>query len=1837
MNSLAICAVAVLFSFAVSNAATVPANTETSPPPPQTAGTTGTTGTTGVDPDTFPKDMPNKLPEVAQNVSGSSGTFSYSVPISVPSYYGIQPSLALSYNSAGGNGPVGVGWSLSGYSTIERKGPWHTLPQYDATDVYYLDGEVLSRCKDQLAKSPTCKNVDAFGGNSEKHYSPLNESFQRVEKNEDYGTWIVWRKDGTKAVYDSICRAKNGQTFRWGLERVEHPNGAIVVYQADCTEGLQKVGYDGIPLEWVSQPTLALPSAKIKVSFDYPSDYPSRPDPVYFTDATQVLTTAGRLSTVTVKINGITASTYNLTYDPSKVSGRSLLKTVTQVGSDGSTLPPTTFEWYENDQTGAMSLTDVTGGSPGTWAGEYRQVATGDFNGDGRSDLLLKSSIFDKTYLALGTPDGGFTLRDITEHPCPTCKDGRMNRCKWMAGVTGQILTGDFNGDRRTDILLQPARSTIDGANVIPNCDGGPDFRPWLLLSSGDNTIFLPAEDASRSIWNLGDQFSYGDAWICNQQPLNTSFWCTNNVENWDAFNWEIVTGDFNGDRRTDLLVRNRSFGRLSGSGTVFLALNGPSNTFRDKLFQVGSGSGLLGSSLNGAWRTHAWIPGDFNADGVTDILLKEESDWDNLSASDSYLILIGVRGIGSKVLENPLGSSNPKYHNLIPGDFNGDGLLDLLVQKTPSTLSSGNYLLTNQGGGVFEGSNNNLPSVDLLSSNDIYWHERAIQVGDVNGDGKAEAILQAPNTDVGDPWIHIVRVIGSNEIQTLSGDSFSSNYKRISAGDFLGRGTTDLVGRAVHSSTQSKTYLLQSNASKDVIHLITTPLGGKTEISYTPSTAWPGNQVGLPVVQTVQTVSVFDGRNCVYGGACNYPSVTEYSYEGGKYDFVRKKSLGFQKVIVRLPQTQQELASTEELPTYVETEYHQGFHSAGRPIATTYWQGYPRGTPLQETVYGYCELWGIYTWTTGGGGGFIQSATAPGSGGGSGGGGGTTVRYSDPYWSLFVPSDVRQWYFGKEASASSNPLTMTRTETIYDVCSNAGNFGNVLRQKDYGLWSQSLDNPADDQTTVYTYETKNNATTYRVDRAIKTEVMKGTTTLVGPISKAENAYFQEGEGDGKVGNIKSQKTYVYERNGDAWSVVKDTTRSFDYDVYGNLTKEVNELGFPTFHAYDKTYHLFLTCSVQNAYNLLSSLTPAMDPGDCDLYRPNPLSNFTKEGATNRGNIVATTIYKDLCGAPSSVKDPNGQETKTDYDGFCRETKVTDPFGEYQQTSYLNFGNPAIQHTKTTGPIPQAAPGKTNGRTWTKAYMDGFGRNYWTESGSSASGSKIIVSQTAYDSRGLARAKSRPYESGESPVYSFVLYDTLNRPIKLLYPDNANVRADYEYQPQSSSSLAFLKTTYWDEESHETSDIYDARGKIVTHTENLGTTALPVKYEFDSLGNLKKITDPTEKNVTETWFDSRGLLTRELDPDRGETNFTYDNRGQLTRAEDNQNQKVEYGYDPIGRKVEKKLFPDKNSSSYTGSRWAYDQQRSGYFNLGRLTQMVDPHGEELYNYDALGRLRTTNRKVGLTWYAFSQAYDKSGRVVLKDYYLGNIPFNYSYGYDPLGRMNYVSGAMESADYYADGQIKEQVYASPNPNKTTYEYDNARGWLTKICTQKKTEAKNTCSVQNLDYGRPNRNKEGMLTVRGPWRFTYDSLHRLTDAVYNGNTGDPNTEYYKYDSIGNLTEKKVGSLTRTMTYPSSGSAIPHAVKTVSGVSGTYGYDLNGNMTTHWDVAKNSPATIRYDVENYPVEHCKALLGTGEACPAGLGTTFTYDGNSQRLKLSTPTKTTLYLEGGLVEIPQ
>src|SRR5712691_7604878 len=120
--------------------------------------------------------------KASEQVNPFYGSFGYSIPIEVPAFHGLEPRLALAYSSEGRNGMLGVGWTLAGFSTIERANSGRGTPHFDANDIYLLDGQELVACVTGSA-SPSCTS----GGT----HSTKIESYLKIRFDSPTNTWTV--------------------------------------------------------------------------------------------------------------------------------------------------------------------------------------------------------------------------------------------------------------------------------------------------------------------------------------------------------------------------------------------------------------------------------------------------------------------------------------------------------------------------------------------------------------------------------------------------------------------------------------------------------------------------------------------------------------------------------------------------------------------------------------------------------------------------------------------------------------------------------------------------------------------------------------------------------------------------------------------------------------------------------------------------------------------------------------------------------------------------------------------------------------------------------------------------------------------------------------------------------------------------------------------------------------------------------------------------------------------------------------------------------------------------------------------------------------------------------------------------------------------------------------------------------------------------------------------------------------------------------------------------------------------------------------------------------------
>jgi len=625
-----------------------------------------------------------------------SGAATYSIPIALPpGTSGMIPSLSLEYSSQGPNGIMGVGWSLAGLPSIGRCS--RTLVQdnvagginFDANDRFCLDGQRLTAIS------------GAYGADGTQYRTEI-ETFSKVTSRGVAGAGPAWFEVRTKSGQilefgnssDSRILAQGKTTARsWTVNKVSDTKGNYytVSYVNDTTNGQSypsRIDYTGNA------------SASVSPFNSVQFVYAARPDIAPLYESGSLMQNTVRLTNVKTFAGAALITDYALSYQVSPSSGRSQLISVTSCGPGNVCLPATTFQWSTAGAAVSMSFQGYAlpnGWDFGTPPRNFRAPIAGDFNGDGIGDVIMASN--DAYYSMLGNGEG--TFRAVFAGPYPNGVnfgsvpstygdpfvgdfngDGKAdllilgdsgyqiylgNGDGTLGGPGGfaygggtqfggpprsayRPFTGDFNGDGKTDFAV------INSANC------------WTFLSNGDGT-FSKIVGAHPNGWNFGGVagLTRSVGWL---SPIADT-------------QYNTVPGDYDGDGKTD-------FAMLSNTNAYVLLSNGD-GTFRG----VGGAGYPLGSNYGGApGYQYALFPGDFNGDGKADFaVVGSNAVWGFLGKGD------GTFTETVDTLSNGWNFGLPLHQNFMPfpADVNGDGRTDLALLS-----DGGYYFLVSNGDGHF-------------------------------------------------------------------------------------------------------------------------------------------------------------------------------------------------------------------------------------------------------------------------------------------------------------------------------------------------------------------------------------------------------------------------------------------------------------------------------------------------------------------------------------------------------------------------------------------------------------------------------------------------------------------------------------------------------------------------------------------------------------------------------------------------------------------------------------------------------------------------------------------------------------------------------------------------------------------------------------------------------------------------------------------------------------------------------------------------------------------------------------------------------------------------------
>ncbi|MGW2787561.1 FG-GAP and VCBS repeat-containing protein [Streptomyces populi] len=290
---------------------------------------------------------------------------------------------------------------------------------------------------------------------------------------------------------------------------------------------------------------------------------------------------------------------------------------------------------------------DVPDPSPSSHDYWGKDLAAGDFDGDGKADLVVGSSastlyVYKGGFSTSGTPGGRTTIK-------PPIQSGTNDRPYGPLSLTA----GDVNGDGRTDLIVDGFETRTDyGWNTnyyVPGTASGLSvasakaLKPGMITGVGDingdgfgdivsgagwdatTTDGTPVPDSA----NGGKvNITYGSA----SGPAGTTGVTQNsgNVpgssEKGDSFGWELDMGDINGDGYQDLVVSapDEDLGGVTNTGMVTV--------------MYGSAAGInVSSGIQAFAQSTAGVPGndekgdlfgadvkldDVNGDGKADLLV---------------------------------------------------------------------------------------------------------------------------------------------------------------------------------------------------------------------------------------------------------------------------------------------------------------------------------------------------------------------------------------------------------------------------------------------------------------------------------------------------------------------------------------------------------------------------------------------------------------------------------------------------------------------------------------------------------------------------------------------------------------------------------------------------------------------------------------------------------------------------------------------------------------------------------------------------------------------------------------------------------------------------------------------------------------------------------------------------------------------------------------------------------------------------------------------------------------------------------------------------------------
>ena len=1520
----------------------------------------------------------------------ATGAAVYTIPIAVPAgINGVQPNLALTYNSQAGNGIAGYGWNITGISKITRVGstPYHngqlTGVNLTETDQFALDGQRL------LLK-------EGMHGADGAVYETENFSNVKVIAKGTFGNGIfgpsyfeVLYPDGSKAYYGK----NNGRrAYEYSISSWENAQGVSIQYTYKTSDGHH------IPLvENITYGAKGEAMGNCTVHFEYNNR--SRSETFYIGGIE--FNSLYKLSAISVSTNGKEYRKYDLSYNANSLGYDRLVSV--QESVEGEKRAPIGLQYLNFSDKLSKSTAKASTGFINVGLTNSAIVPL-DYNGDGRLDFIIYPTTGSKAYKDISVvynlrgEQNSLGVSFITNEPFKEIFPAKVLSRSGELLVNSGIVTTHFTADKiRFDVYTDeymgyPAVHYSKEWKLPAYIEADYNYCMNQLMYSGERPILPPPQKANTNIKILSGDFDGNGLTdvISIELPYNVENCipigrrrekrycdCKHTIINNSTVNWI----DLDRRKTSDYIKSLRSLEVRVKNDDLLQAI-------------------------------------DMNGNGKTDLLHITEGNLFIYEMDKNHNLQLVVKHANPYLLirrKHPLIdniSSNLDLIHPIIGDFNGDGLLDFMLPRDNPTNQYD--ILYNTGKG-FVTETKILPfKYEAHMANGRRPVQSTPIAIDMNNDGKSDIV----------------------EYRTaFEPDLINQMFRGISAyKNINGKGTNELFVKINNSEYESYNvgragHLLFFPPDKRNMFMGIALVYGNTIEGYSLEQDSKKETI-LQAISKGEESHQITYNSMVSQKDEGFPTYLKEQYKLKEYPYADIEAIPTLSLVSKIERKYYQ-QTTEKIFDYFAAVTHlQGLGFLGfKAIMQTNW--YEPSKKESQYLYSYktqnYELRGVLT----------DEYITP-----------YRVRYFMDYNPDFdAVSTVHYSYSHSEAPNKRFKLQLDKQVTE-DKLKGITTTQSFAYDTDLNPTQITTETDGYRQVQELQYAPKE-STPYRMGLLTH---KRTASTLDGDTFTAEESYTYEnglistaktkGNGTGEhtekfsydpYGNITQKETIAEDGQKRSEQYTYDPTHrfvathtdfeglktTFTYDERGNLHKETTPWGQSTSYQYDAWNRPikvtdYLGKSLRTTYGANGSKYNIRSDSDDDSYTSetyNALGWLLESEASTALGATAVRYEYDALGRTIGKSEPfaaGGSPqgwTRTEYDRYGRPVQVTTAHGKTIRTSYdglkttVDDGSKQITTTQNAigKTISQSDPGGTikytyfgNGALKTANYegveqkitQDGWGRK--TSLTDPAAG----VYRYTYDSWGRLTEETTP--KGKTTLTYEPNSDRLKS--KHLVGDHTDMLIRYTYNAEKL--LTQIDNENQDGNSDHYTYTYDHNRQLLTSTETNPWAKYTKAYTYDLFGRVQKETTIAEaagkrasamvqyryqngelvemkddKGVTLWKLSSENPYGQPLVSHKGNVKetYTYDKGfpvSQLLQNEDKAIGALTWQFNP------QKGLLDSRQYSFWGK-----QEDFSYDNLDRLTAWGDANTPaQTHSYDERGRI-TENSLLGTYKYP-AKGYDQ---------------------------------------------------------------------------------------------------------------------------------------------------------------------------------------------------------------------------------------------------------------------